>query len=106
MGLTRCERAIELRKQSELMAQKAALLEAQERTRSRKADTARKVILGGAVLAAIRSRRLTQEVWDTIIAPGLTDRDRMRLGSWQREVVDGPSGTCPSDSTVAAAVGS
>lgn len=63
-------------------AAKALGLERQEREQARKADVARKAILGGAVLAAIRAGRLAREDWDRILWPSLIDRDRQRLKGW------------------------
>jgi hypothetical protein len=60
----------------------AGMLEAQEREQGRKADVARKAILGGAVLAAIRAGRLAHEDWERFLWPSIIDRDRQRLKGW------------------------
>lgn len=64
------------------MEARAQKLEALEREQARKADVARKAILGGAVLAAIRMDRLTREDWDRLVWPCIIDRDRERLKGW------------------------
>ena len=81
-GLTRLERAHQAREKAKQMEARARMLEAQEREQARKADVARKAILGGAVLAAIRAGRLAHEDWERFILPSLIDRDRQRLKGW------------------------
>lgn len=81
-GTTRLERAHQAREKAKQMEARARMLEAQEREQARKADVARKAILGGAVLAAIRAGRLAREDWERLILPGLIDRDRQRLKGW------------------------
>ena len=81
-GLSRLERAQQAREKAKQMEAHARMLEGQEREQARKADVARKAILGGAVLAAIRAGRLAREDWDRILWPSLIDRDRQRLKGW------------------------
>ena len=81
-GMTRLERAHQAREKAQQMEARARMLESQEREQARKADVARKAILGGAVLAAIRAGRLAREDWERLILPGLIDRDRQRLKGW------------------------
>ena len=85
-GTTRLERAHQAREKAKQMEAHARMLEAQEREQARKADVARKAILGGAVLAAIRAGRLAREDWERLILPGLIDRDRQRLKGWPWDV--------------------
>ena len=82
MGRTRAERAIDARMKAEEWAKKAALIEAKEKEVARKADTARKVVVGAALVAAIRDGRLTRVFWEKLIAPSLSPRDAQRLGDW------------------------
>ena len=81
-GLTRLERAQQAHLKARQMEAQARMLEAQEREQARKADVARKAILGGAVLAAIRAGRLAREDWDRFLLPSIIDRDRQRLKGW------------------------
>ena len=81
-GLSRLERAQQAREKARQMEAHARMLEAQEREQARKADVARKAILGGAVLAAIRAGRIKREDWDRFILPGLIERDQQRLKGW------------------------
>jgi len=81
-GMTRLERAQQERTRARQMEAHARMLEAQEREQLRKADVARKAILGGAVLAAIRAGRLDRDNWEQFIWPSIIDRDRQRLKGW------------------------
>ena len=81
-GMTRLERAHQAREKAQQMEARARMLESQEREQARKADVARKAILGGAVLAAIRAGRLAREDWERLIWPSLIERDRQRLKGW------------------------
>ena len=83
MGLTRLERAKALKEKAKEMERKAIRLEIQAREKSNKADTHRKVILGSLVMAAIRSGRLVQDFWTTILEPGISLRDAKRIGPWE-----------------------
>lgn len=87
-GLSRMERAQQAREKAKQMEAHARMLEAQEREQARKADVARKAILGGAVLAAIRAGRLAREDWERLILPCLIDRDRQRLKGWPWDTGD------------------
>jgi len=81
-GTTRLERAQQARMKAQQMEARARMLEAQEREKARKADVARKAILGGAVLGAIRDGRLLPEDWERILWPNINARDRQRLRGW------------------------
>lgn len=81
-GMTRLERAQQARQKAHQMEAQAKRLEALEREQARKQDVARKAILGGAMLAAIRSGRLAREDWERLIWPSIIDRDRQRLKGW------------------------
>jgi hypothetical protein len=81
-GMTRMERAQQARLRAQQMEAQARMLEAQEREAGRKRDVARKAILGGALLAAIRAGRLTREDWERLVLPCIADRDQQRLGGW------------------------
>jgi len=81
-GMTRMERAQQARIKAQQMEAQARKLEAEEREQSRKKDVARKAILGGAMLAAIRGGRLSQQDWERLILPCIIERDRQRLQGW------------------------
>lgn len=81
-GMTRLERARQARLRAQQMEAQARQLEAQERELARKRDVARKAILGGALLGAIRDGRLALEDWERLIWPNIAERDRQRLRGW------------------------
>lgn len=82
VGMTRLERAQQARVRSQQMAARARKLEAEERDLTRRMDLARKAILGGAILAAIRSQHLNKEDWERLVWPSISERDRQRLAGW------------------------
>jgi len=86
-GMTRMERAQQARLRAQQMTAQAQKLEAEERELARRKDVARKAILGGALLAAIRGGRLTREDWDRLVLPCIADRDRQRLSGWPWDAV-------------------
>lgn len=96
-GMTRMERAQQARLRAQQMEAQARQLEAQEREVARKKDVARKAILGGALLAAIRGGRLTREDWDRLVLPCIADRDRQRLAGWPWDVGHSSSQLVNSD---------
>ena len=97
-GMTRLERAHQAREKAQQMEARARMLESQEREQARKADVARKAILGGAVLAAIRAGRLAREDWERLIWPSLIDRDRQRLKGWPWDVSESNTQLAKSES--------
>jgi len=84
-GLTRLERARLARERAQQMEARARKLEAAERDAARRRDVARKAILGGALLAAIRSGLLPREDWDRLVWPRISLTDRQRLAGWPWE---------------------
>jgi hypothetical protein len=84
-GLTRLERAKLARERAQQMEARARKLEAAERDLIRRRDVARKAILGGALLAAIRSGLLSREDWDRLVWPRISETDRQRLAGWPWE---------------------
>jgi len=84
-GLTRLERARLARERAQQMEARARKLEAAERDLTRRRDVARKAILGGALLAAIRSGLLHREDWDRLVWPRISEADRQRLAGWPWE---------------------
>ena len=81
-GMTRLGRAKQARERASQMEAQARKLEAEERDATRRKDAARKAILGGAMLGAIRAGRLDMEAWERLILPGISERDRQRLKGW------------------------
>lgn len=80
-GLTRAERIDALEKRAREIQDRARALRAQERASrakaDRKADTHRKVVLGGAILELLRRGVLDGDTYDGLIAQAnLSDRDR------------------------------
>jgi len=81
-GMSRLERAQQARIRAHQMEAQARKLEAEERELARKKDVARKAIIGGAMLGAIRGGNLTREDWERLIWPSIAERDRERLKGW------------------------
>ena len=84
-GLSRLERAKLARERAHQMEARARKLESAERELARRRDVARKAILGGAILAAIRSDLLHREDWDRLVWPRISEADRQRLAGWPWE---------------------
>ena len=97
-GMTRMERAQQARVKAQQMTAQAQKLEAEERELARKQDVARKAILGGELLASIRSGHLTREDWERLLWPCIADRDRQRLNGWPWNVGHAPNQIADSQS--------
>ena len=81
-GMNRMERAQQARTKASQMEALARKLEAEERDLVRRKDVARKTILGGAMLGAIRGGQLSRDDWERLIWPSISERDRLRLKGW------------------------
>lgn len=80
--MTRVERLARAKARAEAEARKIIALEAALADQDRKHDTRRKIVLGGAVLAALRLGRLRPEHFKTLILPGIGPDDRQFLAEW------------------------
>ena len=82
---------------AELQAHKQTVL-ARERERERKRDARRKIVLGGALVAAVRGGdREARDVCRRILS-GLSERDRKVFEGWMPDPVDPVGGPGPGAS--------
>ncbi len=86
------DRLSALRSKMDQLRAQAQALEARQRGRERKADTRRKIILGGLLLdAAARDERFARDVAD-LLARLSRDQDRKAFEGWSP-----PSATVPAE---------